>query len=114
MLVKKVPGTLHFVARAPGHSFDYLNMNLSHMVHYLYYGNKPSPRCGVVWKPGWCLCGSLVWGPRWFCDTHHTSHAPRNATIPRYFTPLPLPPPPPPRPLVAGGATCLRTCTRWG
>lgn len=45
VLVKKVPGTLHFVARAPGHSFDYLNMNLSHLVHYLYYGNRPSPRC---------------------------------------------------------------------
>lgn len=91
VLVKKVPGTLHFVARAPGHSFDYLNMNLSHQVctiavtllslvalgsrrqsttgqvlapapiptqrppyqylhptlpqvHYLYFGNKPSPR----------------------------------------------------------------------
>ncbi|PSC73593.1 disulfide-isomerase 5-4 [Micractinium conductrix] len=44
LLVKKVPGTLHFVARGPGHSFDYLNMNLSHQVHYMYYGNKPSPR----------------------------------------------------------------------
>jgi hypothetical protein len=44
VLVKKVPGTLHFVARAPGHSFDYLSMNLSHQVHFLYYGNKPSPR----------------------------------------------------------------------
>lgn len=32
VLVKKVPGALHFVARAPGHSFDYLNMNLSHQV----------------------------------------------------------------------------------
>lgn len=58
VLVKKVPGTLHFVARAPGHSFDYLNMNLSHMVHYLYFGNKPSPRWakvegGVVgWRAG--------------------------------------------------------------
>ena len=44
VLVKKVPGTLHFVARAPGHSFDYLNMNLSHLVHHLYFGNRPSPR----------------------------------------------------------------------
>ncbi|KAI7844497.1 hypothetical protein COHA_001856 [Chlorella ohadii] len=44
VLVKKVPGALHFVARAPGHSFDYLNMNLSHQVHYMYFGNKPSPR----------------------------------------------------------------------
>lgn len=44
VLVKKVPGTLHFVARAPGHSVDYLNMNLSHYVHHLYFGNLPSPR----------------------------------------------------------------------
>eukprot|EP00887_Chlorella_sp_A99_P005644 scaffold1.g5644.t1 len=44
VLVKKVPGTLHFVARAPGHSFDYVNMNLSHVVHYFTFGNKPSPR----------------------------------------------------------------------
>jgi thiol-disulfide isomerase/thioredoxin len=44
VLVKKVPGTLHFVARAPGHSFDYLKMNLSHRVHAMYFGNRPSPR----------------------------------------------------------------------
>lgn len=44
VLVKKVPGTLHLVARAPGHSFDYVNMNLSHVVHYFTFGNKPSPR----------------------------------------------------------------------
>jgi len=44
VLVKKVPGTLHFVARAPGHSVDFLNMNMSHYVHHLYFGNLPSPR----------------------------------------------------------------------
>lgn len=44
VLVKKVPGTLHFVARAPGHSFDYLKMNLSHKVNAFYFGNHPSPR----------------------------------------------------------------------
>jgi hypothetical protein len=44
VLVKKVPGTLHFVARAPGHSFDYLNMNLSHNVHYFFFGNRPGPK----------------------------------------------------------------------
>ena len=43
-LVKKVPGTLHFVARAPGHSFDVASMNLSHVVHHYYFGAKPSPR----------------------------------------------------------------------
>lgn len=44
VLVKKVPGTLHFVAKAPGHSFDHSAMNLSHSVGYFYFGNKPSPR----------------------------------------------------------------------
>lgn len=44
VLVKKVPGTLHFVARAPGHSVDFLNMNMSHYVHHLHFGNQPSPR----------------------------------------------------------------------
>jgi len=42
--VKKVPGTLHFVARAPGHTVDYLNMNMTHHVHGFYFGNLPSPR----------------------------------------------------------------------
>lgn len=42
--MKKVPGTLHFVARAPGHSVDFMNMNMSHYVHYFYYGIKPSIR----------------------------------------------------------------------
>eukprot|EP00891_Asterochloris_glomerata_P001965 jgi/Astpho2/1965/Aster-00474 len=40
----QVPGTLHFVAKAPGHSFDHSAMNLSHSVGYFYFGNKPSPR----------------------------------------------------------------------
>ena len=44
LLVKKVPGTLHFSARAPGHSIDYMNMNMSHHIHYMYFGNKPTPR----------------------------------------------------------------------
>lgn len=44
VLVKKVPGTLHFVARAPGHSVDYLNMDMSHFVHSFYFGNLPSLR----------------------------------------------------------------------
>ena len=44
VLVKKVPGTLHFVARAPGHSVDFLNMNMSHFVHHFFFGNLPSPR----------------------------------------------------------------------
>ena len=44
VLVKKVPGTLHFVARASGHSVDFLNMNMSHYIHSFYFGNLPSPR----------------------------------------------------------------------
>ena len=44
VLVKKVPGALHFLAKSPGHSFDYRAMNMSHVVNYLYFGNKPSPR----------------------------------------------------------------------
>ena len=44
VLVKKVPGTLHFLPRASGHSFDFHAINMSHQVGYMYYGNKPSPR----------------------------------------------------------------------
>lgn len=44
VLVKKVPGTLHFLAKSPGHSFDHQTMNLSHVVGYMYFGTKPSPR----------------------------------------------------------------------
>lgn len=44
VLVKKVPGTLHFLAKSPGHSFDFMNMNMTHIVHQWYFGNKPSPR----------------------------------------------------------------------
>ena len=44
VLVKKVPGTLHFTARAEGHSFDFSVMNMTHFVHQLYFGTRPSPR----------------------------------------------------------------------
>jgi hypothetical protein len=44
VLVKKVPGTLHFTARADGHSFDHAMMNMTHMVHQFYFGARPSPR----------------------------------------------------------------------
>lgn len=50
VLVKKVPGSLHFLAKSPGHSFDYAAMNMSHVVNYLYFGNKPSPRRHQVCK----------------------------------------------------------------
>lgn len=48
LLVKKVPGTLHFSARAPGHTIDYLSMNMSHHVHHLYFGNKPTKKNRMV------------------------------------------------------------------
>ncbi|GBF88082.1 disulfide-isomerase [Raphidocelis subcapitata] len=44
VLVKKVPGTLHFTARAEGHSFDHGAMNMSHVVHAFHFGARPSPR----------------------------------------------------------------------
>jgi hypothetical protein len=44
VLVKKVPGTLHFTARGEGHSFDHAWMNMTHLVHQLHFGAKPSPR----------------------------------------------------------------------
>ena len=44
VLVKKVPGTLHFLAKSPGHSFDHETINMTHTVNYMYFGNKPSPR----------------------------------------------------------------------
>jgi hypothetical protein len=44
VLVKKVPGTLHFTARAEGHSFDHAWMNMTHVVHGFYFGSRPTPR----------------------------------------------------------------------
>lgn len=35
---------MHFLAKAPGHSFDHMTMNMSHLVHHLYFGTKPTPR----------------------------------------------------------------------
>ena len=48
VLVKKVPGTLHLLAKSPGHSFDFVAMNMSHVVHQWFFGNKPSPRRRTV------------------------------------------------------------------
>jgi hypothetical protein len=42
VLVKKVPGTLHFAARSEGHSFDHTWMNMTHVVHSFYYGTRPT------------------------------------------------------------------------
>jgi len=43
VLAKKVPGTLHFLAKSPGTSFDHASMNMTHFVHHLYFGTRPSP-----------------------------------------------------------------------
>lgn len=51
VLVKKVPGTLHLLAKSPGHSFDFVAMNMSHVVHQWFFGNKPSPRRRSVRAP---------------------------------------------------------------
>ena len=40
VLVKKVPGTLHFAARSEGHSFDHVWMNMTHVTHMLYFGSR--------------------------------------------------------------------------
>ncbi|GIL67187.1 hypothetical protein Vafri_20620 [Volvox africanus] len=44
VMVKKVPGTLTFVARSEGHSFDHAWMNMTHLVHSFHVGTRPSPR----------------------------------------------------------------------
>ncbi|GFR46085.1 hypothetical protein Agub_g7570 [Astrephomene gubernaculifera] len=44
VMVKRVPGSLHLVARSEGHSFDHAWMNLTHLVHGLHVGSRPSPR----------------------------------------------------------------------
>eukprot|EP00803_Ostreobium_quekettii_P007184 evm.model.scf_511.4 EVM.evm.TU.scf_511.4 scf_511:75376-78345(+) len=43
VLVKKVPGTLHFLAKSSGHSFEHEQMNMTHRVHHFYFGARPSP-----------------------------------------------------------------------
>ncbi|CAD7697252.1 unnamed protein product [Ostreobium quekettii] len=44
VLVKKVPGTLHFLAKSSGHhSFDNEQMNMTHHIHHFYFGSRPSP-----------------------------------------------------------------------
>lgn len=43
VLVKKVPGTLHFTPRSEHHSFDHNWMNMTHTVNGFYFGALPSP-----------------------------------------------------------------------
>jgi hypothetical protein len=44
VLVKKVPGTLHFAARSESHTFDHSWMNMSHVIHAFTFGSRPSVR----------------------------------------------------------------------
>ena len=44
VLVKKVPGTLHFAARSESHTFEHSWMNMSHVTHSFYFGSRPSAR----------------------------------------------------------------------
>ena len=60
VLVKKVPGTLHFLAKSPGHSFDHAAMNMSHVVNYLYFGVRPSPRRRKVMRRGRVISLKIV------------------------------------------------------
>ncbi len=60
VLVKKVPGTLHFLAKSAAHSFDHGAMNMSHVVNYW----RAAPRPGLVPVPAaprlgsrWAACG---------------------------------------------------------
>ena len=34
VLVKKVPGSMHFLAKSPSHTFDHSTQNLSHVVNH--------------------------------------------------------------------------------
>eukprot|EP01023_Acetabularia_acetabulum_P037183 TRINITY_DN3520_c0_g1_i4.p1 TRINITY_DN3520_c0_g1~~TRINITY_DN3520_c0_g1_i4.p1 ORF type:complete len:504 (-),score=68.91 TRINITY_DN3520_c0_g1_i4:2189-3580(-) len=43
VLVRKVPGTMHFHFNSGSHSFDHSLVNTTHVIHSFYYGMKPSP-----------------------------------------------------------------------
>ncbi len=65
VLVKKVPGTLHFAARSEGHSFDHAGINMTHVVHHLYFGSKwVLPHVAPLWAPLGGLVCVCVWGGR--------------------------------------------------
>jgi hypothetical protein len=44
VLVKKVPGTMHFHMKSSGFSFNSEEIDVSHMVHAFTFGTRPSPR----------------------------------------------------------------------
>jgi hypothetical protein len=44
VLVKKVPGTMHFHMKQEGFSFEGSSIDVSHVVNEFTFGNRPSPR----------------------------------------------------------------------
>lgn len=53
VLVKKVPGSMHFLAKSPSHTFDHNKQNLSHVVNYFCAPPLPSFAC---FARGWLCC----------------------------------------------------------
>lgn len=64
VLVKKVPGTLHFLAKSAGHSFDFHAMNMSHIVHHYYFGEHT--RTVTIGPP---VPHNAVWFNRYYSCT---------------------------------------------
>jgi hypothetical protein len=79
VMVKKVPGTLHFTARSESHTFQHAWTNISHVVHTLYFGSRPSQRKFALLKklhpsgldPKWA--DKLV-GHQYVSETTQSSH----------------------------------------
>ena len=55
VLVKKVPGTLHFLAKSASHSFDHGGLNMSHVVNYWR-----APAAALRMRQGAVLAGSML------------------------------------------------------
>lgn len=43
VLVKKVPGSIHFMDHADFFSFGLTGIDLTHTIHWFYFGARPSP-----------------------------------------------------------------------
>jgi hypothetical protein len=44
VLVKKVPGSIHFMDHADFFSFGLTGIDLTHTFHWFYFGSRPSPQ----------------------------------------------------------------------
>jgi hypothetical protein len=44
VLVKKVPGSIHFMEHADFFSFGLTGIDLTHTIHWFYFGARPSPQ----------------------------------------------------------------------